>query len=109
MRLDAENVVYASHEECGNPPSTAASASHSAYGSGTNDGSPESLWNRATLWNHATLVSNDESLASPSTPNDCGHYEAYHFLGYPDLHEAYEAWKESDLEPLGLNDCGWSG
>ena len=50
----------------------------------------------------------DESLASPSTPNGYGHYEAYHFLGYPGLHEAYGTWRTNDLEPLGSNDCGWS-
>ena len=60
-------------------------------------------------WNHATLVSSDESLASPSTPNDYGHYGEYHFWEYPDLHEAYEAWTKDGLEPLVLTDYVWSG
>ena len=57
-------------------------------------------------WIRATHALSDESLASPSTPNGYGHYEAYHSLGYPGLHEAYEAWRASGLEPLGLNDSG---
>ena len=61
---------------------------------------PESLSNRANHWTHATLAESDESLASPSTQTGYGHYEAYNFSWYPDLHEAYETWRMSGLEPL---------
>ena len=112
MRLDAENDACASHEECGNPTSTDASASHSACANGKSDGIHGSLWSRENPWNrgnYATLVWNGESLESPSTLNDYGHHGVHHFGVYLGLHEAYEAWRASGLEPLGLNDSGWSG
>ena len=107
MRLDAGNDACANHEECVNPTSTDASASHSACANGKSDGNHGSLWSREIPWNrgnYAILVGCGGSLESPSTLNDYGHYGAYHFWTNPYLHEAYEAWRTSGLEPPGSND-----